>query len=193
MTWIFLLRKPPSMLGCNDPGIAAKAELYPLPYSSPTRFNDDPIALLDALLCCCIRMDLNSWIPVKFSESPYLSVFRVKESGLPRTRDQDVGIFLIEFWRIYRAFRRFPVLRKRIISHFFEGSGVKLKLPGRRGEPSLFVFVIFYLSSDVIHLLKIFPGDVHRLEDRIESLLEVVPPRRALTDPVSEVIEHFMI
>ena len=40
---------------------------------------------------------------------------------------------------------------------------------------------------------QIVPGDVHRMEDIIEGLLEVVPPVLALADPVGEVVEHFMV
>src|SRR4030042_4499249 len=136
MTWVFVLRKPPCMLSGHDPGIASKGELSSLSHSSSARFNDDPIALFDIFLGCCIRMDLNDRVSMKLSEPGHLSVFCVKEPGRPRTRNQDIGILLVEFRCTHRTFRGFPVLREWIISHFFECRGVELKLPRGSGEPS---------------------------------------------------------
>src|SRR4030042_4375906 len=146
MTWIFFLREPPRMLSCNNPGIAAKGEPRPLSHLSPAGFNDDPIALFDTFFCSRIGMDLNDWVPVKLSESWYLSVLCVKEPGRPRTRNQDIRIFLIEFRCAHRTFGGLPVLRERIVSHLFESRGGELKLPRGGGEPSLFVLVIFQIG-----------------------------------------------
>src|SRR5512139_1553336 len=99
MAWVFLLRKPPCMLSCHDSGIASKGELSPLSHSSTTGFNHDPIALFDAFLCSCIKLDLNNRILMKLSKSSYLSVFCMKKSRLPRTCNKDVRIFLVEFRR----------------------------------------------------------------------------------------------
>src|SRR4030067_2343223 len=175
MTWVFVLRKPPRMLSRHNPGIASEFEFGSLSHSSPARFNDDPIAFFDAFFCSHIRMNLNGRVFMKLSEPGDLSIFCVKESRLSRSRDQNIGIFLIEVLCAHRTFRGFPVLREWIISHLFECGGVELKLSRGSGEPSLFILVILHLSSDVIHLLKIIPGDVHRMEDIIEGLLKVVP------------------
>src|SRR4030042_2282840 len=193
MPRVFVPRKPPRMCRGHEAGIWAKRELCSLSPPSSGRFNDDPIALFDAFLSGRIRMNLNDRVSMKLSEPWHLSVFRVEDPGLTRARNQDIGIFLEEFRCAHRTFRGLPVLRERIIPHLFEDGGVKLKLPCGSGEPSLFILVILYLSPDVIHLLKVIPGDVHRMEDMIKGLLKIVPPVLALANPVSKVVEHFMV
>ena len=110
MTRIFVLRKPPRMLGRYKPGVASNGKLGPLSYLSSTGLDDDPTALFDAFLCSRIGMDLHDGVLVKLSEPGDLSVFCVEEAGLPHPGNQDVGIFLIDFRCAYRTLNRLLVI-----------------------------------------------------------------------------------
>ncbi len=71
---IFFLRKPPAVLGVNNPGIDTRENLDPLPTLAPFGFNGDPVTGLDTESGCRIGMQFTLRFRLSFPQPWYLPV-----------------------------------------------------------------------------------------------------------------------
>ncbi len=82
---------------------------------------------------------------------------------------------------------------ERISSPGVKDCRIYFKLSGRCGKSGFLIFLIPDFSSDVVLFFKLLPGHAYRFENVIQATFKGIPPVFSLTDPVSKVIEHFMI
>ena len=95
MPGISFFRKPPGVLGRNNPRVHAFKKLRSLPDLAAWGFDNDPISLSYPLFLCGFGVNLDNGFPVKLPQPGNLAVFRMEKTWQSPSRDKDIRIIRV--------------------------------------------------------------------------------------------------